>query len=106
MISARFYLRVAVYASCSAGSLIQEFATNVYLISQGQRRTSFLAPLHLGNHAAWAVYPLSLRTKFNGDRSLAVIASSCVGCIRFNLRNLARHAGLTAQQLVAHAAAV
>jgi uncharacterized membrane protein len=77
----------------------------VYLISQGQPPiSSFLGFHHLGNHAAWAVYPLSLLYKIYPDvHWLLAVQAVALALGALPVWHLARHAELTMQQAVAMA---
>ena len=78
----------------------------VYLISQGEPPiSSFLDFHHLGNHAAWAVYPLSLLYKIYPDvHWLLGVQAVALAMGSLPTWHLARQAGLTVSQAVAMAA--
>lgn len=78
----------------------------VYLISQGQPPiSSFLGFHHLGNHAAWAVYPISLLYKIYPDvHWLLAVQAVALALGALPTWHLARGAGQTEQQAVAMAA--
>lgn len=75
----------------------------VYLISQGQSPiSSFLGYHHLGNHAAWAVYPLGLLYKISADvRWLFFVQAFCLAIAAGPTWSLARLAGLKSPQAIA-----
>ena len=78
----------------------------VYLISQGEPPiSSFLDFHHLGNHAAWAVYPLGFLYKIYPDvHWLLAVQAVALAVSALPTWHLARHAGLTVPQAVAMAA--
>ena len=78
----------------------------VYLMSQGQPPiSSFLGFHHLGNHAAWAVYFLSLLYKIYPDvHWLLAVQAVALALGALPMWHLARGAGQTEQQAVAMAA--
>lgn len=78
----------------------------VYLMSQGQPpHSSFLGFHHLGNHAAWAVYCLSLLYKIYPDvHWLLAVQAVALAMGALPTWHLARQAGLTVRQAVAMAA--
>lgn len=78
----------------------------VYLMSQGQPPiSSFLGFHHMGNHAAWAVYPLSLLYKiYPNVHWLLAVQAVALAMGALPTWHLARQAGLTVQQAVAMAA--
>ncbi len=75
----------------------------VYLISQGKSPiSSFLGYHHLGNHAAWAVYPLGLFYLIYPDvHWLLLIQAVCLALGSWPTWCLARLAGLNQGQAVA-----
>lgn len=75
----------------------------VYLISQGESPiSSFLGYHHLGNHAAWAVYPLGLFYLIYPDvHWLLLIQAVCLTLGSWPTWCLARLAGLNQGQAVA-----
>jgi uncharacterized membrane protein len=75
----------------------------VYLMSQGQPPiSSFLGFHHMGNHAAWAVYPLSLLYKIYPDvHWLLAVQAFALAMSALPTWYLARQAGLTMPQAVA-----
>jgi uncharacterized membrane protein len=77
----------------------------VYLISQGQQPiSSFLGFHHLGNHAAWAVYSLSLLYKIYPDvHWLLAVQALALALGALPTWHLARQAGLTVRQAEAMA---
>lgn len=77
----------------------------VYLISQGQPPiSSFLGFHHLGNHAAWAIYPLSLLYKIYPDvHWLLAVQAGALAMGALPTWHLARQAGLTVRQAEAMA---
>lgn len=79
----------------------------VYLISQGQQPiSSFLGFHHLGNHAAWAVYPLSLLYKIYPDvHWLLAVQALALALGALPTWHLARQAELTVRQAEAMAVA-
>lgn len=78
----------------------------VFLMSQGQPPiSSFLGFHHMGNHAAWAVYPLSLAYKIYPDvHWLLAVQAVALAMGALPTWHLARQAGLTVQQAIAMAA--
>jgi len=77
----------------------------VYLISQGQPPiSSFLGFHHMGNHAAWAVYPLSLLYKIYPDvHWLLAVQAGALALGALPTSYLALQAGLTVRQAEAMA---
>lgn len=77
----------------------------VYLISQGQPPiSSFLGFHHMGNHAAWAIYPLSLLYKIYPDvHWLLAVQAIALAIGALPTWYLARQAGLTVRQAEAMA---
>jgi uncharacterized membrane protein len=77
----------------------------VYLISQGQPPiSSFLGFHHMGNHAAWAVYPLGLLYKIYPDvHWLLAVQAGALTIGALPTWHLARQAGLTVRQAEAMA---
>ena len=75
----------------------------VYLISQGESPiSSFLGYHHLGNHAAWAVYPLGLFYMIYPDvHWLLLLQAICLALGSWPTWCLARLAGLNQGQAVA-----
>ena len=75
----------------------------VYLISQGESPiSSFLGYHHLGNHAAWAVYPLGLFYMIYPDvHWLLLLQAVCLALGSWPTWCLARLAGLNQGQAVA-----
>jgi len=75
----------------------------VYLISQGESPiSSFLGYHHLGNHAAWAVYPLGLFYMIYPDvHWLFLLQAICLALGSWPTWCLARLAGLNQGQAVA-----
>lgn len=75
----------------------------VYLISQGESPvSSFLGYHHLGNHAAWAVYPLGLFYRIYPDvHWLLLLQALCLSLGSWPTWCLARLAGLNRGQAVA-----
>ena len=75
----------------------------VYLISQGKSPiSSFLGYHHLGNHAAWAVYPLGLFYMIHPDiHWLLLLQAVCLALGSWPTWCLARLAGLNQGQAVA-----
>ncbi|MGB3513216.1 MAG: DUF2079 domain-containing protein [Microcoleaceae cyanobacterium] len=75
----------------------------VYLISQGESPiSSFLGYHHLGNHAAWAVYPLGLLYRIYPDvHWLLLVQAVCLALGAWPTWSLARLAGLNQRQAVA-----
>lgn len=71
-----------------------------YLISQGLPPiSSFLEVHHLGNHAAWAMYPVALLYKiYPSVYWLLLIQAICLAIGALPTWSLARHAGLNKQQ--------
>src|SRR5919199_5554397 len=78
----------------------------VYLISQGQPPiSSFLGFHHLGNHAAWSVYPLGLLYKIYSDvHWLFAVQAVALALGAWPTWSLARLAGLSEAQALAMAA--
>ena len=78
----------------------------VYLMSQGQPPiSSFLGFHHMGNHAAWAVYPLSWLYKiYPNVHWLLAVQAVALAMGALPTWHLARQAGLTVRQAVAMAA--
>ncbi|MGB3511445.1 MAG: DUF2079 domain-containing protein [Microcoleaceae cyanobacterium] len=76
-----------------------------YLISQGLPPIStFLEVHHLGNHAAWAMYPVALLYKIHPSVYwLLLIQAICLAIGGLPTWSLARHAGLNKQQSFAMA---
>ena len=74
-----------------------------YLISQGLPAfSSFLEVHHLGNHAAWAMYPVALVYKiYPSVYWLLLIQAICLAVGTIPTWSLARHAGLNKQQALA-----
>lgn len=79
----------------------------VYLISQGEPPiSSILGFHHMGNHAAWAVYPLALLYKIYPDvHWLLAVQAVALALGALPTWYLAREAGLKESQAVAVAAA-
>jgi uncharacterized membrane protein len=79
----------------------------VYLISQGQPPiSSILGFHHMGNHAAWAVYPLALFYKiFPNVHWLLIVQAVALSLGALPMWHLAHQAGLKQSQCVAMAAA-
>lgn len=79
----------------------------VYLISQGETPiSSILGFHHMGNHAAWAVYPLALLYKIYPDiHWLLAVQAVALAMGALPTWHLARQAGLKDSQAVAIAAA-
>jgi uncharacterized membrane protein len=79
----------------------------VYLISQGQPPiSSFLGFHHLGNHAAWSVYPLGLLYRIYPDvHWLFAVQAVALALGALPTWSLARLAGLSEAQALAIAAA-
>ncbi len=75
----------------------------VYLISQGESPiSSFLGYHHLGNHAAWAVYPLGLFYMIYPDvHWLFLVQALCLALGAWPTWSLAKLAGLNQRQAVA-----
>ncbi len=75
----------------------------VYLISQGESPfSSFLGYHHLGNHGAWAVYPLGLFYLIYPDvHWLLLLQAVCLALGSWPTWSLARLAGLNQGQAVA-----
>jgi uncharacterized membrane protein len=78
----------------------------VYLIAQGQSPiSSILGFHHLGNHAAWAVYPLGLLYKISPNvHWLLAVQAIALSLGALPIWGLARQAGLKEQQAVILAA--
>lgn len=75
----------------------------VYLISQGESPiSSFLGYHHLGNHAAWAVYPLGLLYAIYPDvHWLLLVQAWCLALGAWPTWSLAKLAGLNQGQAMA-----
>jgi uncharacterized membrane protein len=78
----------------------------VYLMSQGQPPiSSFLGFHHLGNHAAWSVYPLALLYKiYPNVHWLLAVQAVALALGAWPTWSLARQAGLSEKQAVTMAA--
>lgn len=74
-----------------------------YLISQGSPPiSSFLEVHHLGNHAAWAIYPVALFYKiYPSVYWLLLIQAICLAIGTLPTWSLARYSGLNKQQAFA-----
>jgi uncharacterized membrane protein len=104
----------AIFFACSSlrHALFQSSAFDlgiydqvVYLMSQGQSPiSSFLEFHHLGNHAAWAVYPLGLLYKiYPNVHWLLAVQAVALALGALPTWSLARQAGLTERQAIAMA---